>query len=117
MSTLPPWPNDDYPDRATAEAYANAVSPSKLYAAVDQQRIMLSKEWLLPLPCPNCEQPMPVVDALHVEGDNFVCGVCEAKIIFTVPIVATGPSYWHWRIAPGQINVDRLNGDSQDPEK
>jgi hypothetical protein len=55
---------------------------------------------------------MAVVDAIHVKGDDFVCGVCEAKLIFVVPLVQVGPVHWEWRIAPGQINVD-----SQDPEK
>lgn len=110
---LPAWPKDDYPNRTTAEAYAGAT-PSRIYASVDRQRIMLAREWLVPVPCPNCEQPMAVVDAIHVQGDDFVCSVCEAKLRFTVPLFAIGSAYWHWVLAPGQINVDRLN--SQDPE-
>jgi len=116
MSKLPPWPHNDYPDRATAEAYANAPSPSRLYASLDRQRIMLAREWLVPVGCPNCEQPMAVVDAVHVKGDDFICGVCEAKLLFTVPLFGGGPTYWHWTLAPGQINTDRLNGDSQSTE-
>jgi hypothetical protein len=109
---FPEWPKDDYPDRATAEAWANAPQPSRLFASVDQQRIKLAQQWLFPHKCPNCLQPMAVVDAIHVKGDDFVCGVCEAKLIFVVPLVQVGPVHWEWRIAPGQIN--RV---SQDPEK
>lgn len=113
---FPEWPKDDYPDRATAEAWANAPSPSRLFDPVDQQRIMLAREWLIPIRCPNCLSPMAVVDAIHVEGDDFVCGFCEAKLQFIVPAVATGPAYWTWSLAPFQIgNVKPI--DSQDPEK
>lgn len=115
MSNLPEWPDDDYPSREVAEAYANAPSPSRLYASIDRQRISLAKEWLVPIRCPNCLSPMAVVDAIHVDGDDFVCSVCEAKLRFVVPVVAAGPAYWMWDLAPFQIgNVKPV--DSQDPE-
>jgi predicted RNA-binding Zn-ribbon protein involved in translation (DUF1610 family) len=102
MAALPEWPkDDDFPDRATAEAYANA-NP-KLHLSVDGQRIHLSKQWLFPHACPNCLVAMAVVDAIHEKGDNFKCSACGVRLLFTVPLVQVGPVYWEWRLAPGQI--------------
>lgn len=103
MTELPEWPKEGFPDRAAAEAYAKAPEPARLHTSLDKQRIKLAREWLFPHPCPNCLEPMAIVDALHVEGDNFVCSRCEAKLLFTVPLVQVGPVYWEWRLAPGQI--------------
>jgi hypothetical protein len=116
MSELPAWPKDGYPDRATAVAYAQAsMTPaaSRLYISLDKQRMILARAFLYPHACPNCEAAMAVVDARHVSGDDFVCTNCEAKLVFTVPIVATGPTYWIWQLAPHQIPTP----DSQESEK
>lgn len=101
MPDLPDWPKSDYPDRPTAEAWAR--QNPKLRTSLQGQYIKLAREFLYPHRCPNCEQPMAVVDAIYVEHDDFVCSFCEAKLIFTVPIVQIGPVHWEWRLAPHQI--------------
>jgi hypothetical protein len=112
MTELPEWPKD-YPDRATAEAYAKA-NP-KLYPPVDGQRIKLSREWLFQHECPNCLEPMAVVDAIHISGDDFKCSACGAKLLYTVPLIQVAPVHWEWRIAPHQIAPDVLSTEKGEP--
>lgn len=112
MTTLPAWPKEGYPSRATAEAWARE-SKALYRGRLESQYIHLSQQFLYPHHCPNCLTPMAVVDATHIEGDDFICSQCEAKLRYVVPLVQVGPVSWEWALAPHQISKP----DSQEAEK
>lgn len=92
-------------ERVTREEAEKLITTSpRLLSRIDQQRRYLAQLHLIPIRCPNCREPLAEVDAMHRGGDNYQCVHCYAKLIYTVPLIAT-PSPWYWTLAPGQINM------------
>lgn len=103
MSTTAPEKRNGFYTREQAEAYLDGSHNERLIGGILKQRQHLAKLWLHPNPCPNCGEPLPLVDAEHVEGDKFKCVHCPAVVYHTVPLFQAGTIGWVWVLAPGQI--------------
>lgn len=93
---------DGFYTREEAEAYL--AGSEQLIGPILRQRQYLAQHWLVPIPCPNCTKPMPLVDAEHVDGDVFRCAHCQARIRHIVPLFAYG-AIWDWSLEPHQIKA------------
>jgi hypothetical protein len=88
-------------DREEAERLAG--TPTGLLSPIEQQQKYLAQIHLIPIQCPNCEEGLPQIDAIHLTGDHYECPHCTAKIRYVVPFVALGTSPWMWVLEPHQI--------------
>jgi hypothetical protein len=85
------------------KALALAQDLSWKVTGLDKQSAYLAKNFLSPVPCPNCSQPVAAVDAIVHEGDHCECPHCHALIRYVVPLVHISGPFYLWDIEPGQI--------------
>lgn len=101
----------DWMTREEAQTYADetVTRVAGVSGALLKQKRYLAKNYLTPVPCPNCLAPLALVDAVHVEdpdtNDRFDCPHCGAKLLHTVPLVHLAGPIWSWSLLPHQIPV------------
>lgn len=90
--------------REEAEAYLEGSHNERLLGPILKQRQYLAQMWMAPLPCPNCLERLPLVDAIHVDREVFECTNCHAKVKHIVPLFGSGVG-WEWALEPHQITA------------
>ena len=85
----------------------------ELCPAAEKQRSFIWKQNAVRVPCPNCAEPVNVIEAGKLDLDalppdqtsdeEYICLVCNRQLRFVVPFFPMGSAWYIWQLVPENI--------------